>query len=125
MQRTPELSYRRFVAYAALAVGVALVPVLLWQLGSILILAFAAALIAILLHVVSERFQRWTPLPVWADLLIAGLIVLALVGVGGWIFGPSCPVSAANFRPRRNSNDAPMTRGRLYSACPPQYKGRP
>jgi predicted PurR-regulated permease PerM len=87
MQEPQELSYRRFVAYAALAVGVALVPVLLWQLGSILILAFAAILIAILLHVVSEPLQRWTPLPVWVALLIAGLVLLALLILGGWIFG--------------------------------------
>ncbi len=87
MQQTQELSYRRFVAYAALAVGVVLVPVLIWQLGWILILGFAAILVAILLHVVSEPLQRWTSLPVWADLLIAGLIVLALVALGGWIFG--------------------------------------
>jgi predicted PurR-regulated permease PerM len=87
MQQTQEPSYRRFAAYAALAVGIALVPVLIWQLGWILILGFAAILVAILLHVVSEPLQRWTPLPVWADLLIAGLIVLALVALGGWIFG--------------------------------------
>src|SRR5271166_5485986 len=86
MQQAQELSYRRFLGYAALAVGVALVPVLLWQLGSILILGFGAILIAILLHVVSEPLQRWTPLPEWADLLIAGLILLALVALGGWIF---------------------------------------
>jgi len=67
MAQAQELSYRRFVAYAALAVGVAVAPVLLWRLGTLLILAFAAILIAILLHVVSEPFQRWTPLPVWAD----------------------------------------------------------
>lgn len=87
IQQAQQLSYRRFLAYAALAVGVALVPVLIWQLGWILILGFAAILIAILLHVVSEPLQRWTPLPVWLDLLIAGLIVLALVALGGWIFG--------------------------------------
>ena len=66
IQQAQQLSYRRFLAYAALAVGVALVPVLIWQLGWILILGFAAILIAILLHVVSEPLQRWTPLPVWA-----------------------------------------------------------
>jgi predicted PurR-regulated permease PerM len=87
MQQAPELSYRRFLAFAAIAVGVVVIPVLLWQLGSILLFGFAAILLAILLHVVSEPLQRWTPLPVWADLLIAGLIVLALVALGGWIFG--------------------------------------
>jgi predicted PurR-regulated permease PerM len=87
MQEMQELSYRRFLGFAALAVGVVLVPVLLWQLGSILLFGFAAILMAILLHVVSEPLQRWTPLPVWADLLIAGLILLAFVALGGWIFG--------------------------------------
>lgn len=87
MLQAQELSYRRFLAYAALAVGVVLVPVLVWQLGSILLFGFAAILMAILLHVVSEPLQWWTPLPVWADLLIAGLILLAVVALGGWIFG--------------------------------------
>lgn len=82
-----EISYARFLAFAALAVGVILVPILVWQLGSILLLAFAAILIAILLHVVSEPLQRWTPLPVWADLLIAGFVLLAMIALCGWIFG--------------------------------------
>jgi len=87
MQQPQELSYRRFAAYAALAVGIALVPIVLWQLGSILLFSFAAILLAVLLHVLSEPLQRWTPLPVWADLLIAGLILLGAVALGGWIFG--------------------------------------
>ncbi len=87
MQQPQELSYRRFAAYAALAVGIALVPIVLWQLGWVLILGFAAILIAILLHLVAEPLKRWTPLPHWADLLIAGLTVVALIALGGWIFG--------------------------------------
>ena len=87
MEPAKELSYRRFIAFAALAVGVALVPILLWQLGFILLLGYGAILVAILLHVASEPLQRWTPLPMWADLLIAGLIVLGLFGLAGWIFG--------------------------------------
>jgi len=87
MQQPQELSYRRFAAYAALAVGIALVPIVLWQLGWVLILGFAAILIAILLHLVAEPLKRWTPLPHCADLLIAGLTVVALIALGGWIFG--------------------------------------
>ncbi len=33
-----ELTYGRFLVFATLAAGVALVPILLWQLGSILLL---------------------------------------------------------------------------------------
>jgi predicted PurR-regulated permease PerM len=82
-----ELTYRRFLAFAALAVGVVLVPILLWQVGSILLLGFAAVLIAVLLHVLSEPLQRFTPLPIWADLLIAGLILFAAIASCVWIFG--------------------------------------
>ena len=87
MEPAKELSYRRFIAFAALAVGVALVPILIWQLGFILLLAYAAILVAILLHVASEPLQRWTPLPMWADLLIAAFIVLGLFALAGWVFG--------------------------------------
>ena len=82
-----ELSYRKFLVFAALAVGVVLVPILLWQLGSILLLAFAAVMIAVLLHVVSEPLQKFTPLPSWAALLIAGLLLIAAIVSCGWIFG--------------------------------------
>ncbi len=87
MEPAKELSYRRFIAFAALAVGVALVPILIWQLGFILLLAYAAILVAILLHVASEPLQRWTPLPMWADLLIAALVVLGVFALAGWVFG--------------------------------------
>jgi predicted PurR-regulated permease PerM len=82
-----ELSYGRFLVFTALAVGVVLVPILLWQLGSILLLGFAAILIAVLLHVVSEPLQKFTPLPLWADLLIAGFVLLAAIVSCVWIFG--------------------------------------
>jgi predicted PurR-regulated permease PerM len=71
----------------ALGVAVVLVPILLWRLGSILLLGFAAVLIAVLLHVVSEPLQKFTPLPIWADLLIAGSLLLAAVAGCAWIFG--------------------------------------
>ena len=82
-----ELTYRRFLCFAALAVGVVLVPILLWQLGWILLLGFAAILIAVLLHVASEPLQKYTPLPMWADLLIAGLVLVAVIASCAWVFG--------------------------------------
>jgi predicted PurR-regulated permease PerM len=108
MQRQ-ELSYRAFLAYAALAVGVVLVPVLIWQLGSILLLGFAAILIAVLLHVVSDPLQRWTPLPIWADLLIAGVILLGVVAFGAWILGSQISAEfsdVATRGPRRGGPDS-------------------
>jgi hypothetical protein len=31
--------------------------------------------------------RRWTPLPLWADLIVAALTVLGLVALAGWVFG--------------------------------------
>src|SRR5574337_665597 len=42
MGQERRLSYRRFAAYAAIAVGIALVPLLVCQLGAMLLMAFAA-----------------------------------------------------------------------------------
>jgi hypothetical protein len=86
-RQTNQLSYRRFLAYATIAVGVALVPRAVWQLGSILMMGFAALLVAILLHVASEPLQRWTPLPRRLVLLIAGLVIIGLLAFAGWFFG--------------------------------------
>ena len=91
-----KLSYRRFAGYAAIAIGIALVPVLLWHLGSMLLMAFAAVLIAILLHVASEPLQRWTPLPLWVDLLISALFLLLIVSAAVWLFESQVSSEFAN-----------------------------
>jgi predicted PurR-regulated permease PerM len=82
-----QLTYGRFLVFAALGVGAVLVPILLWRVGSILLLGFGAVLIAVLLHIVSEPLQKFTPLPVWADLLIAGSLIFAAVACCIWVFG--------------------------------------
>ena len=82
-----ELTYGRFLVFAALAVGAVLAPILVWQLGSILLLSFAAILFAVLLHVISEPLQKFTPLPIWVDLLIAGLFLVGAIVSCAWIFG--------------------------------------
>lgn len=86
-RRPLPLSYRRFLGYAFIAVAVATVPFLLWNLASVLLLGFGAVLIACLLQVVAEPFQRWTPLPDWLSLTIAGLLVMSLFASAAWVFG--------------------------------------
>ena len=86
-QRTHVLSYRRFLVFALIGMAVAVAPVLVWQLSHVLLFAFGAVLVALLLQVVAEPLQRWTPLPDWATLLISGLLVLALLLTAAWVFG--------------------------------------
>lgn len=108
----PQLTYRRFLAFAALAVMVALAPVLLWRLSDIVLLAFGAVLIATLLRVVAEPFERWTPLPSWLSLMISGLIVIGLVGAAAWVFGSEIATEFSDIT-RRIETAAREIRGML------------
>jgi predicted PurR-regulated permease PerM len=58
-----------------------------WRLSNVLILAFGAALLALLLRKLARLVSRWTPIPeAWA----IGPVVLALLtafGAVGWLFG--------------------------------------
>lgn len=83
----PFLSYRRFLSYVFIAIAVALVPILLWQLADVLLLGFGAVLVACLLQVVAEPFQRWTPLPRWLALTVSGFLIIGLFLSAGWVFG--------------------------------------
>lgn len=88
-RRTEECGpgYHRFFLYAVIAVAVAILPLLLWQLADVLLLGVGALLMATLVHVVAEPFHRWTPLPVGAALLVSGLIIIGAFGATAWIFG--------------------------------------
>lgn len=79
--------YGRVLRYAAVVVAVAVVPVLLWKLSDVVLLTVGAVLVATLLEVVAEPLERWTPLPGWSRLIVAGLVVLGLLGLAGWVFG--------------------------------------
>lgn len=80
-------SYGRILRYAAVVVAVAVAPILLWKLSDVVLLTVGAVLTATLLEVVAEPLERWTPLPGWSRLIVAGLVILGLLGFAGWVFG--------------------------------------
>lgn len=80
-------SYGRVFRYCAIAVATLAAPVLVWKLSDVILLTVGAVLFATLLRVVGEPLERWTPLPEWLRLLLAGLVVLGIVGFAGWLFG--------------------------------------
>jgi len=74
----------RRVAIAALA-AVAIVAV--WRLSDVVMLAFGAALLALLLRALAHQISRATRLPeAWAVAVVL-LVLLAVVGGAGWLFG--------------------------------------
>lgn len=101
-----------FFTYCAIAVATALVPAALYALSDVVLLAVGAVLIAALLRVVAEPFQRFTPLPVWLSLTLAGLILLALFGATAYVFGAEMSSEFSDVT-RRVAASTRELRGRL------------
>lgn len=60
---------------------------LAWHLHDVLLLLFAAVLIAVILHAAAGALRRILPLPEGAALALAGLLILAFAAFAGAIFG--------------------------------------
>jgi predicted PurR-regulated permease PerM len=71
----------------AIFVAIALVPVLVWLLFDVILIAIGAILVAILLTLGAEPFIRWLKLPRAIALVISGLIIVSIVGVAAYLFG--------------------------------------
>ena len=53
------LSYADLLKRTLLVVGVALIPVLVWYLFDVIVIAFGAVVVAMLLWLGAEPFMRW------------------------------------------------------------------
>ncbi len=80
-------SYLDFFKRALIVVAVATIPVLIWYLSGVILMVFGAIILAELLRLGAEPFKRWLALPEGLALLLSGLVVLAVVGGAGYLFG--------------------------------------
>lgn len=72
------------VVIAIALVGLAL---LIWRLHDILLLVFAATLVAVILHAAADAICRLVTLPRWLALAVAGLAIVALLATAATLFG--------------------------------------
>lgn len=83
----PRLNKREFLERAIIVLVVALVPVLVWFLFDVILVAVGAIIVAILLRLIAEPFASWGKLPQWSALTISGAIVVGAVGGAAYLFG--------------------------------------
>jgi predicted PurR-regulated permease PerM len=77
---------RRTAVVLLVAIALLAVAALVWRLSDVLLLAFGSVLVATILHAIGDPIARRTLLsPGWA-LVVAGLIILAVVGGTTWLF---------------------------------------
>ena len=83
---------RPFLRRLLLVVAVVAAAVAAWQLSEVLVLAFGAVLLALLLRGLAGALSRLTHLPeTWAVATVV-LALLAVVGAAGWLFGSQIAV---------------------------------
>jgi predicted PurR-regulated permease PerM len=82
-----RMSTAEFCGRAAIVIGVALVPLLIYFLFDVILMSIGATLIAILLQLVARPFIKWMNLPKSIALFVSGLIIAILVAGIIYLFG--------------------------------------
>lgn len=82
-----NLSTGEFFRRVIIVAAVASFAFVVWALSDLLLVAFGAILVALMLQLIAEPIERWTPLRHNLALLLAGIIVLAVAGGTIWLFG--------------------------------------
>lgn len=86
---------RRLYELLRLVVAGTAIILTIWLLREVLVVVFAGALLAVILHGVSHLLHRFTGLPYWAALIIVLLLVLVAAGGLGFAVGPRLGAQAA------------------------------
>jgi predicted PurR-regulated permease PerM len=82
----PE-SEREFVRRALIAIGLAAVAVLVWQLRTVLVLLFGAVVMATVVRALADPLSKHLRLPERVAVLIAVLLIVGVIAGVGWLLG--------------------------------------
>ena len=90
----------RLLRQTVLVAGVVVTALLIWQLSHILLLVFGAILLALILSTAAEPFERYAKLPPRPAVRAALASIVALMTLGGWIFGREISSQASDLATR-------------------------
>ncbi|CAP55963.1 conserved hypothetical protein [Gluconacetobacter diazotrophicus PA1 5] len=80
------------------AILLAVMVLSIWLIGDVLMVVFAATLIAVILHNLAAMVERRTRLPYWLALSLVVVVLLAAIGGLGWSSGPAIAEQATRLR---------------------------
>jgi predicted PurR-regulated permease PerM len=81
------ISKLEFFKRTVIVVAVALIPVMVWLLVDVILIALGAVLMAVLLHLIAEPFRRWLRLPEAAALVLSGTLTITVIAATAYLFG--------------------------------------
>ena len=76
-----------FFKKVLIVIAIAATPVLIWYLFGVVLMAFGAIILAMVLRLGAHPLVRWLRLPEWAALILSGLIILAVIVGTAYSFG--------------------------------------
>jgi predicted PurR-regulated permease PerM len=80
-------SYTDFFKRTLIVVSVAVLPILIWYLFGVILMAFGAVILAMLLRLGAQPLKRLLFLPEPAALILSGVLILGVIGAAGYLFG--------------------------------------
>jgi predicted PurR-regulated permease PerM len=81
------ISTLEFFKRTAIVVAVVLIPVLVWFLFDVILIALGAILMAALLRLIAEPFRYWLRLPETAALVLSGALTITVIAATAYLFG--------------------------------------
>ncbi len=78
---------QQYIRRLLITIGIGAIVLLLWQVSSIVLLIFAAVLIAIILHSISDPIQRHLGLSQRWALVLSILLIVTAFSLTCWLFG--------------------------------------
>lgn len=76
-----------FAVRVIVAIVLGALALLVWTLRDVLLLLFAAILVAVILRAAADGLRRMIPMGEGLSLLVAGLLILAIIGLAAGVFG--------------------------------------
>lgn len=83
----PHLTLREFTLRVLVVLGLTALALFVWRISDVLLMGFGAALVALLLHAIADPIRRRTGMREKLALAAAVLLVAAVLGGAGWLFG--------------------------------------
>jgi len=82
-----QMNRTEFFKRTLIVVAVAVVPVLIWYLFDVILVAFGAIILAMLVRLGAQPFIRWASIPEPFALVLSGVLIFSVVGGAGYLFG--------------------------------------
>ncbi len=87
MERDSRPSEQRFVRRALIAIGLAALAVLAWQLRTVVVLLFGAVVMATVVRALADPLSKHLRLPERVAVLIAVLLIVGVIAGVAWLLG--------------------------------------